>query len=201
MYVEPPKGFANRDGLDKVLKLNTSLYGLKQAPRTFFQKLKEGLQERGFTQSNHDPCLFMKKDMICVVYVDDTIIAGPDQKAINELIKTLGVKEAGQSHTFALRDEGEVGDFLGIRIEKVGGNKFLLTQPGLIKKVLKATGMIDCNTILTPASTTPLGSDKDGASFDEDWDYASVIGMLMYLANNSRPCSPSVYALHSITTA
>jgi hypothetical protein len=31
-----------------------------------------------------------------------------------------------------------VGDFLGIRIEKQKGNAFLLTQTGLIEKVIKA---------------------------------------------------------------
>ena len=61
-----------------VLKLLKSLYGLKQAPKTFFDKLKAGLLERGFTQSILDPCLFLKENMMCVIYVDDTIIAGPD---------------------------------------------------------------------------------------------------------------------------
>ena len=186
VYVEPPKGFTNQDGQDKVPKLHTSLYGLKQAPRTFFQKLRAGLLERGFVQSDHDERLFLKKDMICVVYVDDTILAGPDQTALDAMIKSLGVREADQSHSFGLRDEGEVGDFLGIRIKKCG-DKFLLTQPGLTRKVLKVTGMEDCNATSTPATTVPLGLDKDGEPFDEKWEYASVIGMLMYLANNSRP--------------
>ena len=186
VYVEPPTGFANKDGQDKVLKLNTSLYGLKQAPRTFFQKLKEGLIERGFVQSDQDPCLFLKKNMICVVYVDDTIIAGPSKSDIEDEIKSLGVRAEDQTHSFELRDEGEVGDFLGIRIAKCG-DRFLLTQPGLIRKVLKATDLEDCNSTTTPATTVPLGLDKDGEVFDEKWDYASVVGMLMYLANNSRP--------------
>jgi hypothetical protein len=30
--------------------------------------------ERKWVQSQIDPCLFMKPGMICVVYVDDTII-------------------------------------------------------------------------------------------------------------------------------
>jgi hypothetical protein len=61
-----------------VLLLLKSLYGLRQVPRTFYEKLIDGLLERGFTQSEIDPCFFMKKDCICVVYVDGTIFAGPD---------------------------------------------------------------------------------------------------------------------------
>jgi hypothetical protein len=74
--------------------------------------------ERGFTQSEIDPCLFMKKDCICIVYVDDTIYDGPDELLLEREIKYLGVKEDQCDHFFQLRDEGEVQDLLGIRIEK-----------------------------------------------------------------------------------
>ena len=70
--------------------------------------------ERGFTASVHDPCLFMKEDMLVAVYVDDTIFVCPDPKKIDEVITSLGVRDSEQRHTFTLRDEGEVGDFLGI---------------------------------------------------------------------------------------
>jgi hypothetical protein len=47
---------------------------------------------------------------------------------------------------------------------------------------------------LTPASTTPAGSDVDGAPFKEDWEYAYLVGMLMYLEANTRP--DIEYAVH-----
>jgi hypothetical protein len=75
-----------------------------------------------------------------------------------------------------------VGDFLGIRIEKQKVNAFLLTQTGLIEKVIKAGGMEDCNKCATPAKTLPVGADIDGEALNETWEYASVVGMLMYLA-------------------
>jgi Reverse transcriptase (RNA-dependent DNA polymerase). len=80
--IEPPRGFSGLDGVDKVLRLQKSLYGLKQAPKTFFDKLWEGLIERGFTPSKIDPCLFMKNNMICIIYVDDTILCGPDSNTL-----------------------------------------------------------------------------------------------------------------------
>ena len=187
VYIEPPRGFAPKSKTDQVLHLLKSLYGLKQAPRTFFEKLKAGLLERGFQQSSLDPCLFMKKDMICVCYVDDTIIAGPDAAAIEKEIRGLGVSDDEQRHSFELRNEGEVGDFLGIRIQKTGPREFDLTQTGLIDKVLLASKMEDSRSAKTPAYVNALGSDKDGAKFSEAWDYAGVVGMLLYLAGNSRP--------------
>jgi hypothetical protein len=47
---------------------------------------------------------------------------------------------------------------------------------------------------LTPASTTSVGSDVDGAPFIEYWEYASIVGMLMYLAANTHP--DIAYAVH-----
>ena len=68
-----------------------SLYGLKQAPKAFYNKSKEGLIEIGFTTSTIHSCLFMKHNLIYVVYVDDTIFAGPDAQEIEKTIKRLGV--------------------------------------------------------------------------------------------------------------
>ena len=118
VYIEAPRGYGFKDKQDKVLHLIKSLYGLKQAPRTFFEMLRTGLLERGFIQSEHDMCLFMKKDMICVVYVDDTILAGPDAAELEKVITSLGVRDEEKRYKFELRDEGAVGDFLGILIEQ-----------------------------------------------------------------------------------
>ena len=187
VFIEPPRGFGRRDRVDMVLKLIRSLYGLKQAPKTFYEKLRDGLIERGFTQSKIDPCLFMKKDLVCVVYVDDTIFAGPNADILEAEITGLGVCKDEQRHTFQLRDEGEVGDFLGVRIERRENNSFKLSQPGLIDKVLKASDMESSNSTITPSLTTPLGKDTEGEPYHESWEYPQIIGMLMFLSTNSRP--------------
>ena len=53
----------------------------------------------------------MKKDMICVIYVGDTILVGPDAVALEQVIKSLRISEEEQRHNCELRDEGEVSDF------------------------------------------------------------------------------------------
>jgi hypothetical protein len=77
-----------------------------------------GLKQRGFIQSKHDTCLFLKQDLICVIYLDDTIFAGPYKVKIAEEIAGLGVSKYETQHSFQLRDKGELGDFLGIWIAK-----------------------------------------------------------------------------------
>jgi hypothetical protein len=62
-----------------------------------------------------------------------------------------------------------------------------LTQPGLIDEILTTMNLENCNGCDTPATTSPIHADQDGPTFNESWQYDSVIGMMMYLANNTRP--------------
>ena len=52
IYVEMPKGYVIEG---KVYKLKKSIYGLHQAPINFYNHLKQGLEERGFSQSKFEP--------------------------------------------------------------------------------------------------------------------------------------------------
>jgi hypothetical protein len=63
----------------------------------------------------------------------------------------------------------------------------VLTQPGLIKQAIEAVGFKDGSSVHTPALPESLGSDINGKVFSESWSYSSVVGFLMYLANNTRP--------------
>ena len=47
--------------------------------------------------------------------------------------------------------------------------------------------MTNCSAQSTPANIKPLGTDPDGDPPTEPWSYASIIGKLNYLANNTRP--------------
>ena len=80
---------------------------------------------------------------------------------------------------------------MGIQIDNdESSGSFTLTQTGLISKIIKLTGLEDCNSDKTPASTTALGSDVDGELWidsEEHFEYASAVRMLMYLSTNTRP--------------
>eukprot|EP00957_Ditylum_brightwellii_P118159 9011642-Ditylum_brightwellii.AAC.1 len=51
------RGFPN----DHVLKLNKSLYGQADALKIRCDKLRAGLEKRGFTAGKAGPCLFISK--------------------------------------------------------------------------------------------------------------------------------------------
>jgi len=58
----------------------------------------------------------------------------------------------------------------------------------LIKKIIAAAKMEDCNPNWTPTKLTPLGADADGENYDHsEWKYSSIVGMLLYLSTNTRP--------------
>ena len=119
--------------------------------------------------------------------MDDTIFVGPSQKDIDSKVQTLGIKQKTKACPFEFRDEGEISAFLGIKIDQQSKDEFYLSQPGLILNTFNAAGMTKCNPNSTPSALEPLGPDLEGDSINESWEYTSIIGMLMYLANNTRP--------------
>ena len=78
---------------------------------------------------------------------------------------------------------------MGIEIIKdKKGNAISLRQSGLVDRIIRATGMENANAVKTPATTVGLGADVGGKEQrNEEWSYASVVGMLLYLAGNTRP--------------
>ena len=111
VYVEMPQGFGQPG---KVYKLKKSLYGLKQAPRNFFQYLKKNLETVGFEQQiDIDPCLFISPKVICLVYVDDTLLFARNKDNITEVLRKL-TKEQGM----ILEIESDIAGFLGVNINR-----------------------------------------------------------------------------------
>jgi hypothetical protein len=67
-----------------------NLYDKKAAPRLWFQHLRERLVATGFQQMiDVDPCLFISDKVICLLYVDDTLLYARDMKDIDDVIKAL----------------------------------------------------------------------------------------------------------------
>lgn len=65
-----------------VCRLKKELYGLKKDPRDWYARLEEYLLQHGFKKGTINSNLYFKveedKNLIVVVYVDDTIFGGDD---------------------------------------------------------------------------------------------------------------------------
>ena len=169
------------NSIHHVILLTKNLYGLRQAGNNWFDKLRGSLASRGFQQSSVDPCLFIRRDLILVVYVDDCLLFAKDDRTLDSFVLSL-------QEEFVLTCDGDVGAFLGIAIVRNVKGHLELTQPGLIDKIIKECGLEhDSKQHKTPAITTILQKDSDGAQREHTWKYRTLIGMLTYLSMSSRP--------------
>ena len=154
--------------------------GTQIAPILWNEKLTKGLLKRGYRQSAYNPCLFIKGNILIVVFVDNCVFCAPNpginKQEINHLRKD-----------FDLTDKGDLSSFLGVSIQRDPAGTFTFTQEGLINKILSDTNLLSCSPNHMPAAPVALGSDPDGKPFKESWHYSSIVGMLLFLANNSRP--------------
>ncbi len=170
--------------LDKFLNLKgTCIQG--------YLHLKKNLLKLGFKPSQHDECVFYYGKTIFIVYTDDTILLGPDKDEIDLLVKRL-------SRSFKIEDQGDLSDYLGIKIERKPDGTLEWTQPTLIQSILKDL-KLDGEDIKgrqnkpnikpVPAHTSVLLTDhRDSPDHNpKDFEYRQVIGKLLYLEKSTRP--------------
>jgi hypothetical protein len=154
------------------------------------------MHQLGFENSEADPCLFIHKtEKIMVLnYCDDQIWLSPDNALIERYVATL----ENIGYDLSIEDKGDnMFGFLGIETKRKGSS-IELTQTGLINKVISYCGMDNRTTPPTPAAADPLGSDLTGKPFSEEWSYPAVVGMLLYLASNTRP--DIQFAVHQVAS-
>ena len=198
IYVEPPKGFEtyDADGKPQVLRLLRALYGSKQASRLWQQHLKHHLVSKmGFTNSLHDPCLFVKHfgDGTCCmvgVYVDDIILAHNGKKTLGWFTDGLGGKGG-----FRAKHLGPLSWFIGIDVCQHDDYTVSLHQALYVDKLLeKFAPDHDVNGIkhshpCNPDTFIKLGGPKDDDERERvrKLPYLQLIGSLLYLSTMTRP--------------
>ena len=139
------------------------------------------MKDLGLLPSGINQCLFISPTVICVVYVDDCLLFSRDANEIEKVVDGLGTKfDLGYEDT-------DVAGFLGIQLPKNENGTLELKQTGLIDRILATMGLDQANGKHTPAEFGGLAKDTDGHPCCEGWEYAFVVGKLMYLAANTRP--------------
>jgi hypothetical protein len=141
------------------------------------------LHQAGFVQSEIDECLFYKGQCVFVLYTDDSILAGPDIQELDEIIKAM------QGTGLKLTVEGDISDFLGVQIDRLGKSKFKLSQPHLIQDIITELRLDKGNVAVkqtTGASSRPLLRHPDSPDFDDHFDYRRIVGKLNYLEKCTR---------------
>lgn len=172
---------------DDVVKLRRSLYGLKQSPRLWNRVLDSFLQDLGFSVSEYDTALYIKrmdneKVLIVAVYVDDLTIFASDLHDLLNLKSALAKR-------FKMEDMGEISFLLGLQITRdrskrqitIGQQKYV---NDMIHK-FNLNGMRPSRVPMDPNLHLTLdGQPLDAPGIKE---YQSIIGTLMYLMLGTRP--------------
>jgi hypothetical protein len=171
------------------VKLVKSLYGLKQSGRIWYNRLKEFLINKGYSNSDDCPYVFIRKSStsFCIisVYADDLNIIG-HAKNIDESRNHL-------KKEFEMKDLGKTKFYLGLQIEHLQMG-ILVHQSAYAKKVLNKFNMDKAYLQRTPMIVRALEKDKDSCRLKQEgeevlgaeYPYPSAIGAPMYLANNTR---------------
>jgi Reverse transcriptase (RNA-dependent DNA polymerase) len=183
LYMEVPSGHQLYDKRKQyAIKLKQNLYGQKKAGRVWNKYLTTTPTKNGFLQSQVDECLFYFKQCIILIYVDDTIIAGPTDNNVNEVVNIL-------SSLFKIEDQGNISDYLGVQVKQLKDRSFSLAHPHLINAILHDMHFQpNTKSVRTPAlSSRILQPDLDGQPFNQRWEYRSIIGKLNFLEKSTRP--------------
>ena len=86
-------------------------------------------------ESISHPCVFISKEMIILVYVDDCILISKDDLPIKKFVDSL---HTGPEN-FVFTEEGTLESYLGVSMTKLpDGKGFSMTQPFLIDRIIKA---------------------------------------------------------------
>ncbi|KAK9200255.1 hypothetical protein WN944_015452 [Citrus x changshan-huyou] len=177
VFMHQPEGFLHPQYPSHVCKLTKALYGLKQAPRAWYDRLKSSLQHWGFHTSRSDTSLFFQHkagDIVMeLIYVDDILITGFDNKLVEEVIGRLGFE-------FALKDLGDFNYFLGLEVTPSAAG-IQLSQTKYIGDLLKKAQMIGSKGCQTPMSLSDKLVKDRRAAFENPSLYRSLIGSLQYI--------------------
>ena len=129
----------------------------------------------------HDPCLFYKKNIVYILYTDDSIIAGLNKNKIKRVIQQIG------GTSLQLTEDGDLADFLGIKIHRHQDGKFELKQTHLIDQIIGDLYQHYAEAKDTPSSTTILRRQEAAPTHDSSFHYKSIIGKLNYVEGGARP--------------
>ncbi|CAI7913207.1 unnamed protein product [Closterium sp. NIES-54] len=185
IFIAQPEGFD--DGSGRVWKLKKALYGLKQAPRQWYLKLREVLEEIGFTPSMSDHSLFMlgegEQRSFMVVYVDDILIFSPSF----DLVKGVMLK---LQDNFKCKALGDVNFYLRLHIERdVEKRSMRMHQRKYLEDLAANFGQSEGHVAipLPYGFKCVKGSEEESSGEEERRRFHSLVGSLMYAAVNTRP--------------
>lgn len=163
------------------MRLQRSRYRLKDAGRVRNKLLFNTLNQHGLTEMEAAHCLFVRKRMMILFYVDDLFLFAELESLIENMKQKLG-------SAFLLKDLGIPRRFLGMDLKRHSDDSLSISETQLINKLLMDTGMGETNPLGSPIDQSSVvnTNDKTTLSSDQYATYRCIIQSLMHLATRAR---------------
>ena len=180
-YLGMPQGCGALSG--KVMKLGRSFYGLKQASRTWHNHLVRGMRSLGFEQCAADACVMRLVEdgvvsMVIVVHVDDIFSTGRKSRC-DHFGRDL-------NQYVSIPNLGELRLYDGCQFSRDFDSGTITIPPQTVaENMVEEFGVT--RTKETPMVIGLRLDDFDPTEHDVDERFQSLVGHLMWLANQSRP--------------
>lgn len=123
-----------------------------------------------------------------LVYVDDILLVGNDDTAIDEFKKTLQA-------AFKLRDLGPAKYFLGFKIAR-SNLGISINQRKYTLELLEDAGLLGCKPVTVPMEPNLKMSATDGDLLPDPSVYRRIVGRLLYLTHTRPDIN---YAVHKLS--
>jgi hypothetical protein len=135
-YMELPEG-------NQVVHLKKAFYGLRQAPRLSYEDINGFLSTIGFHQSIADPNLYIRDEVLLLLYIDDMLVAYHPTTA-NNTATTIKDSLLGK---YKMSDLGEVRRFLSLEVEKHENGSYNLGQDIYIGDIIQKSQLEDAHPV------------------------------------------------------
>ena len=142
-------------------------------------------------QSNMDFCLFIRKKLMAIIYVEDILFWHVNENDIHKKLMQLckqGVNLEQEDHTTG---------FLGVTLGRDEATDLMeMNQVGIINCVIETLGLYDgmAKSKYNPSESKTLVKDVDGSAQCVTFSYNSMVGMLLYHSGHTRP--DIAYSVH-----
>ena len=184
VFLIPPPGHAPPNTL---WKLNKAVYGLADAGVMWYECISSRLLAKGWKRLPEDPCVYVKRGMVAVLYVDDLLVAAGTDKQASDEIAALQFK-LGKGRPIRSGDE-----FAGITITFQGDSFQTAATVALTQRKYTETAIAD--PVWTRRAPTPLPvtltqrDRKQEKELDaiEHRAYRGIVGKIQWLCCTTRP--------------
>src|SRR5205085_3138084 len=142
VYIVVPEGYWMFHPDDKskaqVFQLVKMLYGLQQSPWAWFEVIDSYLRSNRMMRSNEDTSLYISKDLIILIFVDDILLFSPSKEKILEAKQWL-------LNGYKMTDLGDLKQFPEMQIFRDRKRKTTFVgQERYFQKVLEQCRRQDC---------------------------------------------------------